>query len=151
MHLRVISRSFSRDVALYYSGSSTLFVTSATSFESFRAVIPWALSVWTQFPTARIEIHVPDVMLFEKELEAILLTMEFHNMWLPSFVRVRAIPTSFLSLGEMSRFVVQPLTTGHQFTVICKPRTLFLGRDLLNAHVQFMDEHNLVSSLYDKQ
>ncbi len=70
-------------------------------------------------------------------------------MWLPSFVRVRAIPTSFLSLSEMSRFVTQPLTTGHQFTVICKPRTLFLGRDLLNAHVQFMDEHNLVSSLYD--
>ena len=69
-----------------------------------------------------------------KELEAIILTMEFHNMWLPSFVRVRAIPSSLLTLGEMSRFVVTPLTKGHQFTVISKPRTLILGRDILNAH-----------------
>ena len=141
---------FRRDIAMYFSGSSTLFVTSATSFDSYRAVVPWALSVWSHFPTARIEIYVSNVMLFEKELEAILLTMEFHNMWLPSFVRIRAIPTSYLNLGEMSRFVITPLTTGHQYTVISKSRTILLGRDLLNAHVQFMDEYDLVSSLYDR-
>lgn len=142
-----LERFFVRDVSLYFSGSSALFVTSAMSFGAIRSVVPWALSVWSAFPTARIEIYVSSAFLFEKELEAQLDMLSYQNMWYPSFVTIHEVSKDLVdSLGEHVRFVVPPKSTGHEYIVFSKSSVLFLGRDLLNAHVEVMDAFDLVST-----
>eukprot|EP00939_MAST-03C_sp_MAST-3C-sp1_P000683 g683.t1 len=149
-HRRFASRLgdfFDRDAALFFSSANVLFVTAATSFDSVRTVVPWALSVWSLYPTARIEIYVASTHLFEKELEGVLLEMTRHGAWQPSYVKLQQVPGELVeAFGDDVRFLLSPLSDGHRYTVISTPRSVLLGRDLLHAHVRALDAYTIAST-----